>query len=85
MRCDGCIVRGGERFWPLTLEFWMPDRSMRRCRACLNSILAARQKAYRKGYRLFPCPQCQFKRMRNRYAKMCLSCRRVRSMMSPVV
>lgn len=33
MRCDDCAVRGGQRFWPIDIEFWIPGNASR-CRAC---------------------------------------------------
>jgi hypothetical protein len=34
LRCESCAVLHGERYWPLTLEFWDPRHGMSRCRAC---------------------------------------------------
>jgi hypothetical protein len=37
LRCDGCAYRRNQVcYWPLTHEFWDPDRGMGRCRACWN-------------------------------------------------
>ena len=36
LRCEGCREKGRASFWPLTLEFWVPRKSMARCRACHN-------------------------------------------------
>lgn len=33
-RCESCATNDVERYWPLTLEFWDPNKGMSRCRAC---------------------------------------------------
>lgn len=36
LRCPSCARQRepGGSFWPLTIEFWWPERSMTMCRAC---------------------------------------------------
>lgn len=56
LRCDGCVLAGrGELYWPITLEFWNPDRiehgkregrGMRMCRACYRE----RDARWRRGW-----------------------------------
>jgi hypothetical protein len=36
LRCDQCADRRTQSFWPLTPEFWSPERGMGRCKACWN-------------------------------------------------
>lgn len=37
LRCEGCAYRRNQVcYWPLTHEFWDPERGMGRCRACWN-------------------------------------------------
>lgn len=49
MRCGGCMAgAGGNRFWPLTEEFWNP-RNLQRCRACL--LIRKRENARAIYYR----------------------------------
>jgi hypothetical protein len=33
-RCESCKSKNSRYFWPLTLDFWAPEKSMSRCRAC---------------------------------------------------
>jgi hypothetical protein len=48
LRCEACAFRRQEAsYWPLTLEFWSPERGMGRCRACWND----RRQRQRKGIR----------------------------------
>lgn len=45
-RCDECAKRDTDaRFWPLTLEFWNPKKSMRRCRSCQRALEAKAARA----------------------------------------
>lgn len=45
LRCESCTARGnGARFWPLTSEFWNPDRGMRSCRACMKERAAREER-----------------------------------------
>ena len=48
-RCPDCATSGGARFWPITTEFWDPNRGMTRCRGCHDRRAAAN---LRKRYRL---------------------------------
>jgi hypothetical protein len=48
MRCPVCTVRGDERYWPLTVEFWWPARGMSRCRACWRAERTAQQRCRRR-------------------------------------
>lgn len=44
LRCEDCAYRRQFAcFWPLTREFWDPERGMSRCRACWNDRLAGRR------------------------------------------
>ena len=44
LRCEGCAYRRNQvSYWPLTHEFWDPDRGMGRCRACWNERLRTRR------------------------------------------
>ena len=40
LRCERCAAlrKGNRGYWPLTLEFWNPKRSMTKCRACLTEV-----------------------------------------------
>lgn len=44
MRCPSCTAKGVERYWPLTLEFWYPQRGMTACRACQAERHARRKR-----------------------------------------
>lgn len=62
-RCPDCHRRGGQSYWPVTLEFWDPSRpspnggqmgrSMARCRACWKAMDARNR---RRRHRLDPVP-----------------------------
>lgn len=44
MRCDDCASRGeSTAYWPLSLEFWLPN-TLQRCRACTNARKRARHR-----------------------------------------
>lgn len=42
LRCADCARRGGQAYWPLTLDFWSPKHGMSRCKACWDARRAAR-------------------------------------------
>lgn len=48
LRCPDCERRGVAYFWPLTLEFWDPHTTMRRCRACNAAKKRADEKKRRQ-------------------------------------
>ncbi len=37
MRCESCSGHKVARYWPLTHEFWDPNKGLTRCRACWNA------------------------------------------------
>lgn len=43
MRCASCADQRRQSFWPLTHEFWAPERGLGRCRACWNERLRLRR------------------------------------------
>lgn len=44
LRCEDCAYRRQfASFWPLTLEYWAPERGMSRCRACWADRLQGRR------------------------------------------
>ena len=42
-RCEQCALSKIQCYWPLTLEFWNPDKGMTRCRACWNQYTRTRR------------------------------------------
>lgn len=40
LRCDSCVTKGQQHFWPLSKEFWEPRYGMTQCRACHKAALA---------------------------------------------
>lgn len=44
LRCNDCAKKSVARYWPLTLEFWLPKLGMSRCRACWLERRAARDR-----------------------------------------
>ena len=48
LRCQACKASSrGSYYWPITLEFWDPDRGMARCRACWATYQRLRMAAQR--------------------------------------
>lgn len=34
LRCESCAAAKGQRYWPLSHEFWDTNKGLSRCRAC---------------------------------------------------
>lgn len=48
LRCEACKASSqGPSYWPLTLEFWEPEKGMNRCRACWATYHRRRMAAER--------------------------------------
>lgn len=47
MRCASCAADKGVRYWPLSLEFWLPQKGMSRCKACWNAYQRRQEKRRR--------------------------------------
>lgn len=57
LRCEYCARAKVASWWPLTLEFWNPDKGMTRCRACWNAyVRAARRSAEARARRIAATP-----------------------------
>jgi len=47
-RCEDCLQKGLKAWWPLTFEFWSPNRGMNRCLACQAEYKAKVQRERRR-------------------------------------
>jgi hypothetical protein len=54
LRCDYCSYSKLDRYWPLSIEFWSPNRGFSRCKSCWTEYERAGHARRRRALALVP-------------------------------